>query len=96
MNRVSLELCHCHAVSDAQALRRAAYEAILAGSALPIHGRGQFHLLLAGGDMPRGTCHELCAAQTDWSAWHIYFDDERCLPPVDSACNTALDSERSE
>lgn len=90
MNHAVLELYRWHAVSDELALRQAAYEAILASAAQAIHERGQFHLVLAGGNTPRGIYHALCAAQTDWSAWHIYFGDERCLPPGDSARNSQM------
>lgn len=76
MNRAELELCRRHAVSDEQALQQAAIETILASAAQAIHERGQFHLVLAGGNTPRGIYHGLRTAQTDWSAWHIYFGDE--------------------
>jgi len=32
-------------------------------------------------------------ANTDWSAWHIYFTDERCLPPADAARNSRMAGE---
>lgn len=76
MNRAELELCRWHAVSDERALQQAAIETILASAAQAIHERGQFHLVLAGGNTPRGIYHGLRTAQTDWSAWHIYFGDE--------------------
>jgi 6-phosphogluconolactonase len=93
MNRAGLELYRWHAVSDARALRQAALETILASAAQAIHERGRFHLVLAGGNTPRRIYHETCAAQTDWSAWHIYFGDERCLPRVDPARNSHMAAE---
>lgn len=45
-----------------------------------IHTRGAFHLVLAGGSTPRAVYVGLRGIPTDWSAWHIYFGDERCLP----------------
>jgi len=85
--------CRWHAVRDERALHAAALDAILAGAAQAIHARGQFHLVLAGGNTPRGIYRALGAAQTDWSAWHIYFGDERCLPPEDSARNSRMAAE---
>jgi 6-phosphogluconolactonase len=82
-----------HAVSDERALQQAAMEAILAGAAKAIHERGQFLLVLAGGNTPREIYRGLCAAPTDWSAWHIYFGDERCLPPADPARNSRMAAE---
>jgi 6-phosphogluconolactonase len=82
-----------HAVSDERALQQAALETILASAAQAIHERGQFHLVLAGGNTPRGIYRRLCAARTDWSRWHIYFGDERCLPPLDPARNSRMAEE---
>ena len=93
MNRAGLELCRWHAVSDERALQQAAFEAILASATQAIYERDQFHLVLAGGNTPRGIYHRLSAAQTNWSAWHIYFGDERCLPAVDSARNARMAAE---
>jgi 6-phosphogluconolactonase len=93
MNRAEPELCRWHAVADELALQQAAIETILASAAQAIHERGQFHLVLAGGNTPRGIYHGLRTAQTDWSAWHIYFGDERCLPPLDPARNSRMATE---
>jgi 6-phosphogluconolactonase len=90
MNRAGSELCRWHAVFDERALQQEAFATVLASAARAVHECGQFHLVLAGGNTPRGIYRALCAAQTDWSAWHIYFGDERCLPPVDSARNSRM------
>jgi 6-phosphogluconolactonase len=93
VKRAGLELHRWHAVSDERALQQAALETILAGAVQAIHERGQFHLALAGGNTPRGIYSGLIEARTDWSAWHIYFGDERCLPPADSARNSRMAAE---
>lgn len=93
MNQVSTEIYRWHAVADAPALRQRATEDILASAARAILARGQFHIVLAGGNTPREIYHDLCSAKTDWSAWHIYFGDERCLPPLDSARNSNMVAE---
>jgi 6-phosphogluconolactonase len=93
MNRAEPELCRWHAVADELALQQAAIETILAGAARAIHERGQFQIVLAGGNTPRGIYRRLCTAETDWSAWHIYFGDERCLPPGDPARNSRMAAE---
>lgn len=41
--------------------------------------RGAFHIVLAGGTTPRAVYESLREVETDWSAWHVYFGDERCL-----------------
>lgn len=93
MNRAESKLCRWHAVADELALQQMAIETILVSAALAIRERGQFHIVLAGGNTPRRIYRGLCTAHTDWSAWHIYFGDERCLPPNDSARNSRMAAE---
>jgi len=93
MNRAEPELCRWHAVADERELQQKAVETILAGAARAIRDRGQFHLVLAGGNTPREIYRRLRTAETVWSAWHIYFGDERCLPPDDPARNSRMAAE---
>ena len=85
--------CRWHALSDERALRRAALEIIFAGAAQAIRARGRFHFVLAGGNTPRKIYRGITAARTDWSAWHVYYGDERCLPPSDPARNSRMAAE---
>ena len=78
---------------DRPALERAAVASILAAADGAIRARGQFHLVLAGGDTPRGAYRTLREALADWPAWHIYFGDERCLPANDPARNSLMAGE---
>ena len=82
--------CRWHGVADESEMQQAALETILGAAARAIEERGQFHVVLAGGRTPRDIYICLCAAQTDWSAWHVYFGDERCLPPADPARNSRM------
>jgi 6-phosphogluconolactonase len=93
MNHADKKLYRWHAVADEWALQQLAIESILASAAQAIHERGQFHIVLAGGSTPREIYHGLCAARIDWSAWHIYFGDERCLPLRDSDRNSRMAAE---
>ena len=93
MDRTDIQLCRWHAIADCWALQQLAIESILSGAAQAIHERGQFHIVLAGGNTPRQIYHGLCTANTDWSLWHIYFGDERCLPPLDPARNSRMAAE---
>ena len=45
-----------------------------------INKRGSFSIVLCGGGTPKDIYARLSNVDTDWSAWHIYFGDERCLP----------------
>lgn len=52
-----------------------------------IQKRGGFHLVLAGGTSPRLCYEQLRERETEWTHWHIYFGDERCLPVGDDERN---------
>lgn len=82
--------CRFHAVADLAALDREGAARVLAAADRALRARGQFHLVLAGGNTPRGTYRQLRAAAADWSNWHIYFGDERCVPPDDAARNSRM------
>jgi 6-phosphogluconolactonase len=93
MNPAERKPYRWHAVPDENALQQQALTLILAQAARAIHERGQFHVVLAGGNTPRGVYRQLGRAQTDWSAWHVYFGDERCVPPDDPARNYHMAAE---
>ena len=82
-----------HTLADEPAVQRAALEFILASAARAIAERGEFHLVLSGGNTPRGVYALLSQARTDWKAWHVYFGDERCLAPDDPARNSHMAGE---
>ena len=70
---------------DAVSLARAAAEdfVTLAAEAVAVHG--QFVVALSGGSTPRATYTLLAsdefAARVDWSHVHVFWGDERCVPP---------------
>lgn len=90
MRRNDSQRCRWHAVSDQHALQTTALETILASAAQSIQKRGRFHIVLAGGNTPREIYRGLCTARTDWNSWHVYFGDERCLPPDDPERNSCM------
>ena len=55
-----------------------------------INHKGSFHMVLAGGTTPETLYRQLVNLQTDWSRWHIYFGDERCLPKGDPDRNDTM------
>lgn len=70
-----------HEYASATALQDAATADILRIAADSIAARGLFRIVLAGGTTPRGIYARLQAASASWPDWHVYFGDERCLPP---------------
>lgn len=51
-----------------------------ATEAAALAARGVFHMVLAGGATPRRVYEALARQPRDWSAWRVWFGDERCLP----------------
>ena len=79
-----------HAVADTDALQRAAFERILNAAKRAIDARGRFLIVLSGGNTPRDVYSILRDAATDWSLWHIYFGDERCVAADDVQRNSKM------
>ena len=74
--------------ANADAVAQAACARILHAAQLAISDRGSFKIVLAGGTTPLLCYRLLSAAASDWGKWHVYFGDERCLPPSDSQRNS--------
>ena len=84
---------------DHQSLVDGAAALIAALAAESIAARGHFTIALAGGGTPRPIYARLAAAdhveaivdrlddRLDWRKVHIFFSDERCVPPDDAASN---------
>ena len=70
---------------DADALSRAAAERFVEAAAEAIASSGRFVVALAGGSTPRGAYERLAsvelAPRVDWSRVHVFWGDERCVPP---------------
>ncbi len=82
-----------HTASNLHDLHDAALTTVLDAAMLAIRQRGEFHLVISGGETPRKIYQQLRTAQTDWAKWHIYFSDERCLPTTDKNRNSRMAGE---
>lgn len=82
--------CRWLPMHDRHALNQAALSHILSAANVSINSRGRFLLVLAGGETPRQVYSLLPNAATDWSKWHLYFGDERCLPADDEQRNSTM------
>jgi 6-phosphogluconolactonase len=71
--------------ADAADLARAAAEYFVALAGKAVATRGQFAVALAGGSTPRAAYALLAsdefAARVDWLRVHVFWGDERCVPP---------------
>ncbi len=77
-------------VAGAEELRSIACRRILDAAAHAITARGQFLIVLAGGETPRGVYRMLRDAKAQWPRWHIYFGDERCVAAADEQRNSSM------
>lgn len=76
-----------------QAINDAATDRVLHAANEAIASRGRFILVLAGGGTPKSVYAQLRSADADWTRWHIYYNDDRCLP-ADHADRNSLMAEQ--
>jgi 6-phosphogluconolactonase len=84
------QLRRWHIYENREELDVHAAQALLRAAAQAIQARGEFHVVLAGGNTPRAVYTRLSKAAAGWSHWHVYFGDERCLPRGDPGRNDAM------
>ena len=72
---------------DAPALVAGATDFIVAEAAEAIAARGAFSIALSGGNTPKPVYKALADKPLDWRRIHIFFGDERCVPPDDDRSN---------
>jgi 6-phosphogluconolactonase len=72
---------------DAEALARAAAELFVTRAAEAMAARQRFGVALSGGSSPKAMHAVLTQMTIDWSRVHIFWGDERCVPPTDAESN---------
>ena len=72
--------CRWHRYTDSDVLQRDVVNKIADYAQQSISNQGYFRIVLAGGSTPMAVYRQLRDIKTDWSGWHIYFGDERCVP----------------
>src|SRR4051812_17974412 len=79
---------------DAHAAARAGAEAFTAAARAAGEARGRFSVALAGGTAPREMyallAREEFAARVPWAGVHLFWGDERCVPPLHPRSNYAM------
>jgi 6-phosphogluconolactonase len=63
-----------------ESLRHIVCDVIMRRAEDAIAAHGSFSIVLAGGSTPRAIYRLLRDLPADWSKWHIYINDDRCLP----------------
>src|SRR5215468_4297147 len=74
-------------IVDAADVPRAGASWIAAQLTQAMSARASASLALAGGNTPRHIYEELSRLPIDWDRVHIFFGDERCVPPTDPDSN---------
>src|SRR6185295_15679537 len=67
-----------------------AADRIAAAIAAAVAARGRCDLALAGGSTPRHAYERLARRGVTWAHLHVWYGDERCVPPDDPESNHAL------
>lgn len=78
---------------DSEELIAAAAEHIKTAALRAVAQRGRFLLVLAGGTTPQGLYERLAAQYVDtidWDRIHLFWGDERCVPPDHSDSNYGM------
>ena len=73
-----------------QELTDAAVDLILESAKRAISRRGEFKLVLAGGNTPLECYRRLADSDADLTQWKLFYGDERCLPGDHGARNSVL------
>lgn len=74
------QITRWHQFDSQNDINQAALQAMLDAAARAIKNHGSFSIVLAGGSTPKSIYALLAKQKTDWAHWHVYINDDRCLP----------------
>src|ERR1035438_3021181 len=80
----------CHTYSDAAAAAEACAHHILALLEEVLSGNEFATMAISGGSTPKLMFPKLAEARFAWSRVHLFWVDERCVPPTDSDSDDTL------
>ncbi|AFY61272.1 6-phosphogluconolactonase [Synechococcus sp. PCC 6312] len=66
---------------DLESLSQRALEITVEQMELALAARGRFNIVLAGGSTPKSLYERLSQESLPWSAFHVFWGDERYVPP---------------
>jgi 6-phosphogluconolactonase len=91
MKRLRFGTAHLEVWEDARAIAARAAGLLTETSRQSVAARGRFTLALSGGSTPRALYEllagELYAPRIPWGETHIFWSDERCVPPTQEESN---------
>ena len=77
---INQQVTRWHSFASQQDINHAALQAILHAASRAIKNHRSFSIVLAGGSTPKSIYQLLSKADADWANWHVYINDDRCLP----------------
>lgn len=80
LNLANNQTSRWHSFNSQDEINQATVKRILQAANDAIKQRGSFLMVLAGGSTPKSVYQLLAKEQADWENWHIYHNDDRCLP----------------
>ncbi|NOT16058.1 MAG: 6-phosphogluconolactonase [Methylotenera sp.] len=69
-----------HSFTSQDEINQATLKRILQAADEAIAKHGSFLIVLAGGSTPKSVYQMLAKEHADWANWHVYHNDDRCLP----------------
>ncbi len=69
-----------HPFHSQDEINQAAVQRILQAAKEAIAQHGSFLVVLAGGSTPKSVYQLLSQQSADWAHWHVFHNDDRCLP----------------
>jgi 6-phosphogluconolactonase len=81
---------NCKILPKSEDVAAHACRIIIAEAEAAILERQVFRIVLAGGNTPKRTYEMLAGMAQDWSAWEVFWSDERCLPPDHAERNSRM------
>lgn len=90
MQEKTSQISRWHNFETQDAINQATLNRILVAADEAIASRGRFSIVLAGGSTPKSVYALLKDAQADWKHWHVYHNDDRCLPVDNSERNSLM------
>jgi 6-phosphogluconolactonase len=74
------QITRWHLFESQHDINHAALQAILDAASRAIKNHGSFSIVLAGGSTPKNIYALLAKQNADWANWHVFINDDRCLP----------------
>ena len=87
---VEQEATRWHSFNSLEEINEAAVNRILKAAEEAIAKHGSFLIVLAGGSTPKSIYQMLASEYANWASWHVYHNDDRCLPVDNDALNSKL------